>query len=187
MKLSTLVAFVGCALFAEIAGASPTCHCHDVFVVHEGREYLFSQDGLDYYRWHYKVTADGCTNRGLSCWTLAVCSDWLPYITEVSIVSADNSDPAHGETTYYDYTLGVDPISGVVGIRWRHTGGNRLDTPGEYDSFSFVSPGVDGRLNTVNWVSRAGFQFDGGDVDGPCCTAIPTAQTSWGLLKSIYR
>lgn len=187
MRLLVFIAVLGCILVAGSSGTSPSPACHEIGVVYEGREYLFSQDGLDFYRWHYSVMGDTCINRALSYWIIDICSDWLPYITDVSTSSIDASDSENGETTHYGYEIGTDPKTGIVGLKWEHTGGNELDRAGEYDSFSFVCPGPEEISTTVVWVSKGGQLYDGGTAVRPGCIVIPTDKTTWGQLKSIYR
>jgi hypothetical protein len=187
MRQLVLVSILGCVLIADGAGASPPPACHEVRVEYQGREYLFSQDGLDFYRWHYTIVADACISRALSYWTIDICSDWLPYITDVSTYSTDPSDLENGVTTYYGYEIGTDPKTGIVGLKWEQIGGNELDSPGEYDAFSFICPGPEEISTTVVWVSKGGQLYDGGTAVRPGCIVIPTDETTWGRLKSIYR
>jgi len=187
MRTLFLVVFLGGLLFSPRADAAPTPGCYEISVVYEGREYLFSQGGLDFYRWHYTVIADSCVSRALSYWTIDICPDWLPYITDVSTSSTDLSDFANGETTNYRYEIGQDPKTGIIGLKWEHTGGNEIDSPGELDSFSFISPGLEDLSSTVAWVSKGGLLYDGGTAARPGCIVIPTDKTTWGQLKSIYR
>jgi hypothetical protein len=187
MRLLLLIVVVGCVLISHCADTSPPPACHEISVVYEGREYLFSQDGLDFYRWHYTIVADSCVSKALSYWTLDICTDWLPYIMDVSSFSTDMSDSTNGETTSYRHEIGTDPKTGIIGLKWEHTEGNELDSPGEYDSFSFVCPGPEEILTTVVWVSKGGLLYDGGTAARPGCIVIQTDRTTWGRLKSRYR
>jgi len=174
-----------CALGAH---ADPPPACHEIQVRYEGREYLFKRFGVDYYRWNYTIYGDSCISRAVSHWTIQFCGEWLGSVRDVSAQSIDRSDPEDGEITYYLHEIGYDPTTGLVGLKWEHVGGNELDKEGEYDTFSFVSPGKETADNPLRWVSKGGRLFDGGNLVGPgCFPPISAEETTWGRLKSIMR
>jgi hypothetical protein len=187
MRSLILSVVLGCVVAAHTAHATPPPACHEITVLYEGRQHVFSSDGLDFYRWHYTVMGGSCINRALSFWTIDICPDWLPYITDVSSYCLDASDSACGEATLYRVVIGTDPHTGITGIKWEQVGGNELDRPGEYDTFSFICPGLEDPSATVVWASKGGQLFDGGTAVRPGCIVIPTDKTSWGKLKSLYR
>jgi hypothetical protein len=160
--------------------------CFDVTVDYQGRDFLGFIGGVAYYRWHYRVTGATCDSKTLSHWVLQVCSNYWPNVSQVSTLSVDASQHANGDSTWYTYALGTDPTTGVSGLKWNTDHGNVLDATGEYDDFSFVSPGSED-LITVAWGSKAGQIFDYGTTVGPSCTPTDALHRTWGTLKTIYR
>lgn len=177
---------VGGTLLWQDSGAPPV-PCHNVDIIYEGRDFLYNVSGLDFYRWHYSVVGDSCISLAMSHWIVEVCGDFIEDISEVSTTSVDQSDPANGDTTSYIYETGLDPLSGIAGVKWEHAGGNELDAEGESDTFSFVSPGHENPNAPVMWVSKGGQLIDAGYVVGPGCVPVRTEELSWGRVKAIWR
>jgi hypothetical protein len=178
---------VGGSLLWQDSGAPPAPPCHEVVVLYEGRDFLYNASGLDFYRWHYKVMGDSCISMALSHWIVEVCGDFIDDISEVNTVSIDQSDPANGDTTSYVYETGLDPLSGIAGVKWEHAEGNELDGEAEYDTFSFVSPGHENPNAPVMWLSKGGTLVDAGYVIGPGCVPVSVEELSWGRLKAMWR
>lgn len=176
----------GVTLGTQYANADPPPQCFEIEVIYEGRDFLYSEGSWNYYRWYYTVRGDTCITHALSNWILEVCDEYLPGVSEVSTLSVDQSDPAHGDSTYYAYEIGWQDRVEYFGIKWETVSGNELDTPGEYDSFSFISPGVEVDVE-VKWVGKDGLLYDAGTTIGPGCFTVPVEHPSWGRLKTIYR
>lgn len=185
MSVLLAAVLIASAQNARAQGAPP---CHEVTVTYDGRDYLYSIGGIDYYRWNYTVTGDSCITRALSHWTMAICPDFLTLATDLSTLSVDSSDHANGDSTFYDTQVGFDPTTGLTGVKWEHSSGNELDSAGEYDTFSFVSPGVEDPDCPVMWVSKGGRLYDAGYTIGPGC--LPSSNRGaccgpWGGLACI--
>ncbi len=160
--------------------------CFDVRVDYMGRDYLGAIAGIGYYRWHYRVTGETCDSKTLSHWVLQLCQNYWPNVSEVSTLSVDSSDLPDGTDTYYTYSIGVDPTTGIAGIKWNSDHGNILDKANEYDDFSFVSPGSE-ELVTVAWGSKAGQILEFGNTIGPSCNPVGIEHRTWGSIKTMYR
>lgn len=184
--LSVIIAAVLIA-FIQNCGAAQPAPCHEVTISYDGREYQYTVGGIDYYWWNYTVTGDPCITRALSYWVLEICPDFLMVVTDISTLSVDSSDPANGDSTYYDTEIGTDSKTGLTGVKWEHSWGNELDSPGEYDTFSFVSPGVEDPDSPVKWVSKSNQLFDAGYTVGPGC--LPSNRGAccgpWGSVACI--
>lgn len=170
--------------FMPSAGfAAPAPPCFDVDVQYMGREFAFSKDGLSHYEWHYRVTGRTCINRGLSHWVLDLCPDLYSKLSAVSLQSVDNS-AAGGTVASYRYGTGNDPTTGISGLKWDFISGNAINVAGEYDDFSFISPGD---VGSVRWSSRGSTILDYGTTMGPTCgvafTPVPTDRMSWSRIK----
>ena len=160
--------------------------CFDVRVDYMGRDFVGFVNGVAFYRWHYRVTGEGCISKAMSHWTLQVCQNYWSQISEVTTHCVDNSDPPNGMDTYYTYAIGLDPTTGIGGLKWNTDSGNVIDTANEYDDFSFICPGSE-NLITVEWGSKSGQILEFGTTTGPSCDPTPTERPSWGRLRSIYR
>jgi hypothetical protein len=158
--------------------------CLDVNVEYLGRTLVANIGGVDYYRWCYRVTGQGCLNRGLSHITLELCQDFWDDVLEYSTQTADESDMPNGTTTDYVIEIGNDLTTGVGGIKWEFSGGNPLDLVGEYDTFCFVSTGEE---RIANWASKGGQAQDSGTTIGPSCQPVPVRPSTWSSLKARFR
>ena len=186
MKSHLLRLAVGAILcLAAPAVARAQSPCFDVSVQYLGRDFVQNIGGIDYYRWNYRVTGEGCINRGLSHWTLEICQNYWDLVSELSELSVDGSDPADGDSTFYMPEIGNDPTTGVAGIKWNVAGGNQIDKAGEYDDFSFVSPGNENYI-IVAWAGKAGGQTEYGSTIGPSCDPLPVLHSTWGTIKSRF-
>jgi hypothetical protein len=159
--------------------------CLDVTIEYLGRDFVQNIGGIDYFQWNYKVTGDGCINRGLSHWTLEICQNYWDLISGLSDLSVDNSDAADGDSTWYAGEVGIDPTTGVSGIKWNAAGGNQLDKVGETDTFSFISPGNENYI-IVTWAGKSGNQTEFGSTIGPSCDPLPVESATWGAIKSRF-
>jgi hypothetical protein len=178
-----------CALFLTGLLSTPRAHaqpCFDADVEYLGREFVTNIGGVNYYRWHYRASGESCINRGLSHWVLGICDVYFSHITEISDLSVDSSDPAGGDSTWYSSQIGLDPTTSVSGIKWNYLNGNQIDKLGEYDDFSFISPGNENFIQVV-WSGKGGSIVEYGTTIGPSCDALPTQSTTWGGLKSRFR
>lgn len=177
---------LGSILLPAVPGqAGPPTPCFDVGVQYTGRDFLYNSYGINYYRWHYRVTGETCINRALSHWVLNICEDYWSSISQISTLSVDSSDPAAGDSTFYSPTIGQDPTTGVDGIKWNTAGGNILDKAGEYDDFSFVSPGNENFI-TVTWAAKGGTLIDLGTTIGPSCDPLPVEDVTWSGIKTRF-
>lgn len=160
--------------------------CFDVRVDYMGRDFVGFVNGTAFYRWHYRVVGEGCISKAMSHWALQVCQNYWSQISEVTTHCVDSSDPANGVDTYYNYAIGTDPTTGISGLKWNTDHGNVLDSPGEYDDFSFISPGSE-NLVVVEWGSKSGQILEFGTTTGPSCDPLPAERPSWGHLRTLYR
>lgn len=176
-----------CSILVPLnSNGGPPPQCFQVEVIYEGREFLYFEGGFNYYRWHYRVVGDSCITNALSNWMIGVCDELIFGVSDVSTMSVDQSDPANGDTTYYGYEVGWDPNSGLLGVKWEHVSGNELDTTNEYDTFSFISPGLE-KDAEVKWVAKDGRIYEGATTIGPGCEPVPVERSSWGRLRALYR
>ena len=160
--------------------------CFDADVEYLGRDFVTTIGGVNYYRWHYRVTGENCINRGLSHWTLGICDVYFSHISEISTLSVDSSDPADGDSTWYQPEVGFDAATSISGIKWNHVSGNQIDKLGEYDDFSFISPGNENFIQVV-WSGKGGSGTEYGTTIGPSCDALPVQPSTWGAVKARRR
>jgi hypothetical protein len=184
MVASATLAIVGVLLTGPRPAAA--AGCFDVKVDYLGRDFIGLTLGIPYYRWHYRVTGEGCDDKQMSHWVIQLCENYWPNVSQVSTLSVDASQPANGDSTWYTYAIGTDPTTGVSGVKWNTDHGNALDATGEYDDFSFISPGSED-LVVVGWGSKAGQIIEYGTTVGPSCTPTPAQRQSWAGVKMLYR
>jgi hypothetical protein len=177
------LAVAGALLSAPAAQAAPPCF--DVAVQYLGRTFFANIGGVDYYTWSYRVTGDACINRGLSHFTLGLCQNYWGQVQGASTTSNDNSDLPNGIHTGYVVTIGNDPTTGIGGIKWDQVSGNQIDKAGEYDTFSFVSPGQESPVG-VTWGAKGSTIIEYGMTIGPSCTPVPVAPRTWSQVKSRF-
>jgi hypothetical protein len=159
--------------------------CFDVRVEYQGRTFYGHINNVQYWTWTYRVVGETCLNRGLSHWVLGLCSNYWNSTINVSTTSSDNSDPPNGQNTTYTYQFGNDPTTGQAGLKWNSAGGNQVDKAGEYDTFSFVSPGNE-NLMGVSWAAKGSTLIEHGTTIGPSCTPVPVETTTWTKVKARF-
>lgn len=125
-------------------------------ITFEGTTPVQNQTG--WFKWLYKVEVVESA-QGLSHFTLGLENCWFSEPELISMILS-NTGYENGDSevrTYKDPTteeLGLDPTTGISGIKWESTGDNQLDEQGEYDFFYFSVPTSLGALNTA--VVKAG-------------------------------
>ncbi len=164
-----------------LSGGTP---CFDVRVEYRGREYVSTVGIVQYFRWTYRVYGQGCINKGLSHWTLQLCSEALSQSNGTSTQSVDASSPANGTITNYTPVRGLDPTTGITGMKWNFVAGNQVDKPGEYDEFSFIASGT---VTPVTWAAKGSQIVVSGTTFGPSCAPVPVENATWSSIKASYR
>jgi hypothetical protein len=159
--------------------------CFDVTVQYLGRTFFANIGGVDFYTWNYRVIGESCINRGLSHFTLGLCQNYWGQVQGASTQSIDNSDASNGLHTGFVVTIGNDPTTGIGGIKWDQVSGNQLDKSGEYDTFSFVSPGQESPVG-VTWGAKGSTIVEFGMTIGPSCTPVPVAPRTWSQVKTRF-
>lgn len=173
---------LGSFVFLGSTPAGADSPCFGVRVDYLGRTPFQNINGVQYYLWKYRVTGQGCINRGYSHWILALCAS--TSVSSVSTQSVDNSDPPGGTTTNFMPVLGQDPSTGTTyGLKWNYVSGNQLDKVNEYDEFSFVASGP---VVTLDWAAKGGTAITTGTVQGPGCLPVPTKNTTWSSIKTRF-
>ena len=185
LRQSVRAALIAAILALPALPAKAAPPCFDVRVEYLGRTYYGLIGGVQYWTWSYKVVGETCLNRSLSHWVLGLCQNYWSLAINISTSSVDNSDAANGTTTTYTTAFGADPTTGQAGIKWNTATGNALDKVGEYDTFSFVSPGEE-NLMGVSWAGKGASLIEHGTTIGPSCTPVPVATTTWSNIKSRF-
>ena len=158
--------------------------CFEVRVDYLGRVPVSNVNGVQLYRWNYRVTGMGCISRKLGHWTLGLCAQTLQSLSQVSLLSGDNSDPVGGAMTTYKTKVGKDISTNLSGLEWAYQSGNAVDKLGECDDFSFVASGA---VTPIAWGAKAGTFVVTGTTFGPACAPVPVEATSWGAVKALFR
>lgn len=173
----------GLSLSSAPALAGPT-PCFDVRVEYRGREYVSTVGIVQYFRWTYRVSGQGCINRGLSHWTLQLCAEALAQSDGTSTQCVDASDAPNGTVTNYSPVRGLDPTTGITGVKWNCVAGNPVNKPNEYDDFSFIASGT---VTPVTWAAKSAQIVVSGTTLGPSCAPVPVENATWSSIKATYR
>ena len=168
--------------FATTAVAVPPCF--DIRVDYLGRVPVGNVNGVQYYRWTYRVTGANCINRRMQHFTMSLCTSTQQSLSQISLQCTDNADPVGGLTSNYQPAVGLDGTTGLNGVRWNFLSGNPIDQIGEWDEFSFVASGLPA---PVSWAGRSGPITIQGSTIGPACAPVPVESSSWSSIKSLLR
>ncbi|MDZ4804496.1 MAG: hypothetical protein SGI90_06530 [Candidatus Eisenbacteria bacterium] len=184
--LAATLALIVTVALPRLAGADGTNNmaCFDIRVDYLGRVPVQNVSGVQYYRWSYKVTGTNCINRGLSHWTLALCTQTTQSLSQISQQSSDNTNIGGGLMSTYHSEVGKDLTTGISGLKWDFVGGNAINMDGECDEFSFVASGTE---TSVAWAAKGARIVVSGTTMGPACAPVPVEGKSWSSIKALFR
>jgi len=140
-------------------------------------------DGIGYV-WRYQVCASPCTDKGLSHWSLSICdpeNSWNlgePDMLYFDLSFFGGSAPysyTTGNGVDYTVEFGLDPTTGVKGIKFEHNDadGTQIGDTLACDTFAFR---LTEQFDVVSrtWGAKSGQILDFGAADGPACVPAPS-------------
>jgi len=161
MALALIFGMMVSFLAEPVAAQRPSCDTSGTTVQFLGETCLNSTC-----TWEYEVCQTGFA---LSHWVLGLCPCLESHITEVGYIDAQSNKtvmpPCPGEPGEPCWEFGLDPTTGLFGLKW-----DNLPGPENECWLFYLTVDQDLAQEEVNWTSKfAACDPGGGTVTGPAC------------------